>query len=561
MEYKGKERGYRGRGGGRGGRHGGNGRGHGGRGRGRDGRGRGRGGGDGRANRHSSEEFTNYQKEYINQCEKILTIITDKNYKYISSDEEKIDLGQEMSKCINLTLFKKSLTKPSKKEFKPNQCEINMSKLSTIGCARDMHQKGFKNIVVMNFASPFKPGGFYKKGKSSQEMNIISQTLLFGSLLSEAAKPFYFQRDKADDYDFYNNGLIYSPHVPVIADGEARLKEAREKDEEQSTSHYKKKFILYGEKNVFYIDVISISSISNSLIRRVQGGGRKFRGNDDGNNRRGGYHNHSDRQKDYNQRRGSHDDNDRRHGDRDDYHGGRHDRGDHRQGDRNDHRGGRNDRDHDDHRGGRHDRDHDDHHRHGSDDMIKSAMEQKIRNTIYMAVSANADALVLGAFGCGSSGNHPSTISKLFKKVLIEDGYASYFKRIDFSLPEIFPKGKVDIIQVFSKNLLISKKCSSDSDSSNNDEYVDNDEEEEEEEFNESDSNKNDDDDNDYDHRDDSKAKNDKAGKNENKAKNDNARKNDNKKKSDNKSKNSKQKQDDKEKNDDECSNSDNEEK
>lgn len=43
-----------------------------------------------------------------------------------------------------------------------------------------------------------------------------------------------------------------------------------------------------------------------------------------------------------------------------------------------------------------------------------------------MATSVKADSLIIGVFGCCSVGN--------FHKIFIEDGYAGYFKQIDFAI-------------------------------------------------------------------------------------------------------------------------------
>ena len=342
-----------------------------------------------------------------------------------------------------------------------------------------MHKKGLKSIVVMNFASPFAPGGFYKKGFITQETSIVSQTLLFASLLSQSAKPYYFRKEDGEKYNFLNNGLIYSPHVPVIADGEPRVKEAKEKGNGNDDYKLKEKLILYSPEDVFYVDVVSVSSVNPMLLSKQRqgyqshgrGGHHHFGGHDDDHKQKGQYNDHKQKGQynDHKQKGQYNDKKQKGHDDDDDKQKGQYN--DHKQkGQYND----KKQKGHDD----------DDDKQKGHDDLdkIKSSMERKIRDTIYIAASSKADALVLGAFGCGRSGLSPGVISKIFRKVLIDEGYGSYFKRIDFPI-----QGDAKLIYSFTKNLKNSQskddsntENEEDEDDANGDEMEDGEEEFEE---------------------------------------------------------------------------------
>lgn len=65
---------------------------------------------------------------------------------------------------------------------------------------------------------------------------------------------------------------------------------------------------------------------------------------------------------------------------------------------------------------------------------INITMENRIRKIIKVAILNNIDCLVLGAFGCGVFGNSLHDVSKIFKKILIEEDYQKYFKVIEFAI-------------------------------------------------------------------------------------------------------------------------------
>lgn len=342
-------------------------------------------------------ELTPEQKEMRRQCNIMSEIINPKErsirFKYKSNNDKTVDLTQEMAFCINGTRYGKYFLDPGLKKSK-EQCNIIVTKDTALKTARFLHSKGMDDICIMCFASPDKPGGNFDRGQINQETCLLSQTLLFGSIRSRVAKPFYNQNSKKDshfhkptrrstpkgsddDKDssddssqsskngkqsqghrghqghrrfgnplFNDNGLIYSPKVPVIADGEVNAQQLP-----NSTSFKEKRnetnLVLLDKKDVFYVDIISVSAVNKSKI----------------------LHSSKRTDKDKLERK------------------------------------------------------------------IDELMETKIRNTVFNAASARSSYLILGAFGCGKFlGNDPSDISKIFRKVLIKDKYANYFSKIYFCI-------------------------------------------------------------------------------------------------------------------------------
>lgn len=60
----------------------------------------------------------------------------------------------------------------------------------------------------------------------------------------------------------------------------------------------------------------------------------------------------------------------------------------------------------------------------------------KIRTIFNVAMEKHHNTLVLSAFGCGAFKNPPDQMAMLFKKVLDEEPYRSYFERIYFSIKQ-----------------------------------------------------------------------------------------------------------------------------
>ena len=421
------------------------GRGRGGRGSGRGGRGGGRGGRGGgkytnngynhKDNDHKSSSLNQAQEEMKHQCQIMSSIDkpdnSDLRFQYLSNNDNTVDMTQEMAFCINGTVYRKFFYDPGPISSKKEKCVIVVTNDTAIQTARILHSKDFNNICIMNFANPDKPGGAYEQGRLSQESSLISQTLLLSSLRSRTALPFYeskhFKKSNNNHYNNHHNknssnknskfmssddsdssgpykkskpstshyhhntnhghqahskpnftlddnGLIYSPRVPVIADGEAStISIPSAKSGKKSGKD--NKFIMFDKEDVFYVDIASVSPINRTKVLDNCG--------------------KNDTKK--------------------------------------------------------------------VEKEIRKLMERKIRNTIYMS-AMRADYLILGAFGCGSFGNDPKQISRIFRKVLIKQHYANYFKRVHFAIG-----GNKQIFDIFKNTFDTNKHQKSDDDDDSDD--------------------------------------------------------------------------------------------
>ncbi len=68
---------------------------------------------------------------------------------------------------------------------------------------------------------------------------------------------------------------------------------------------------------------------------------------------------------------------------------------------------------------------------------LEAVFAQRVHYMLTLAAHQQADALVLGAWGCGVFGNQPEQVASLFANELLDNGaFANTFRHISFSIPE-----------------------------------------------------------------------------------------------------------------------------
>lgn len=74
---------------------------------------------------------------------------------------------------------------------------------------------------------------------------------------------------------------------------------------------------------------------------------------------------------------------------------------------------------------------------------LENILYQRIEGILKVAIRQGIEVLVLGAFGCGASGNSPVLVASIFKKALQK--YATFFRAVIFSIYESpYDKDKYD---------------------------------------------------------------------------------------------------------------------
>lgn len=68
-------------------------------------------------------------------------------------------------------------------------------------------------------------------------------------------------------------------------------------------------------------------------------------------------------------------------------------------------------------------------------DEIYSVLYSRCKFILEVAVSNHVDTLILGAFGCGVFKNNPHDVANIFKSLLYNENYRSYFKQVIFAIP------------------------------------------------------------------------------------------------------------------------------
>lgn len=67
---------------------------------------------------------------------------------------------------------------------------------------------------------------------------------------------------------------------------------------------------------------------------------------------------------------------------------------------------------------------------------VRAALDSRIRKIVQCAVQQGAQAIVLGAFGCGAFRNDPRDVAQIFKKVLVDENLATFFEKVVFAVYE-----------------------------------------------------------------------------------------------------------------------------
>ncbi|OAS13332.1 TIGR02452 family protein [Paenibacillus oryzisoli] len=85
-------------------------------------------------------------------------------------------------------------------------------------------------------------------------------------------------------------------------------------------------------------------------------------------------------------------------------------------------------------------------------DKIEPVMLERIRYILSVAAINGEKAIILGAYGCGVFRNNPGDVARMFKQVLINEGYGMLFDRIVFAILDKFNEER--IVNLFKREIL-----------------------------------------------------------------------------------------------------------
>jgi len=153
--------------------------------------------------------MTRFQRKAIGQS--TISIIEAGHY---STDAGAfVDVGQQMRESIAAT----SMTMPGAPQLSQvAETVIDVVNEGTLGASLKLHREGY-TPCALNFASARNPGGGFANGAEAQEENIARNSMLYATLTSPAATPFY-EHHNALRHPLYSDLMIYSPLCPVIRD-------------------------------------------------------------------------------------------------------------------------------------------------------------------------------------------------------------------------------------------------------------------------------------------------------------------------------------------------------
>ena len=76
----------------------------------------------------------------------------------------------------------------------------------------------------------------------------------------------------------------------------------------------------------------------------------------------------------------------------------------------------------------------------------------RARRIIQIALNDNVDIIILGAFGCGAFKNNPVSVSKAYKKILVDDKIKNCFENVIFAIPDKNSQNYKEFFNTFKKN-------------------------------------------------------------------------------------------------------------
>lgn len=104
---------------------------------------------------------------------------------------------------------------------------VSLSPLGSLESAEALHRKypeAGKEVLVLNFANPHRPGGSFREIPGTQEEVLCHRTTLLASLCSDSAAEFYTTNKQAKS-PAQTDALIVSPHVMVLRNSDGSFRE------------------------------------------------------------------------------------------------------------------------------------------------------------------------------------------------------------------------------------------------------------------------------------------------------------------------------------------------
>ncbi|MGM0414706.1 MAG: TIGR02452 family protein [Bacillota bacterium] len=165
-------------------------------------------------------------------AEETLDII-DRGY-YENRENERVYIAETLNNSMDRTetitpeeaealriQIRQKLAEPQGPEGSGYTQHILVKNKGSLEAAKELYDKSFNNITVLNFASATNPGGGFLNGSQAQEESLSRKSCLYATQISQGEK--YYKANKKIQSGLYTDHLIYSPSVPVIRDSSNNL--------------------------------------------------------------------------------------------------------------------------------------------------------------------------------------------------------------------------------------------------------------------------------------------------------------------------------------------------
>lgn len=157
------------------------------------------------------------KRDRLDQAEIILPILDRGEY---NTPKGRHDITTYMQtahskiKIYSPNLLKELETKDFPQDY---NTEIEITSETTLEAIFRVAPGFSSNVIALNFASAKTPGGGFISGAKAQEESLCRGSGLYSLLNSESARPYYIANRKDPKKNLYQNYIIYTPDVPVIA--------------------------------------------------------------------------------------------------------------------------------------------------------------------------------------------------------------------------------------------------------------------------------------------------------------------------------------------------------
>ena len=146
---------------------------------------------------------------------------------FVEEREVKLPVSFEQIKEVKLYTSEQVAQLPAQDMSGSEPSRITLRNQDTLEAAFELHQRRKENereVLVLNFANPHRPGGGIRSKPGTQEEHLCVKTTVLCSLETEEAWPFY-QTNLDCGTQAQTDAILFSPNTMVIRNPDLSLRE------------------------------------------------------------------------------------------------------------------------------------------------------------------------------------------------------------------------------------------------------------------------------------------------------------------------------------------------